>query len=177
MEEKERAMLKQSGRGRNRSRGQSLVEFSVVLPVLLALTGVVIDASRLYQVWVNLESSTRDAAQYLATSDRDPYSANYTWSGSNADGKAQYILETGTGNAFAISPTSGTLTDCSSGQVTTSYATDTTWTSGGSSAFPLSTARVKSCLAFKTIFAYPFLTTNGAWQLRTEREMTILVGR
>ena len=170
-------MLKRFGGGRNRSRGQSLVEFSVVLPVMLALTGVVIDASRLYQVWVNLESSTRDAAQYLATSNRDPSNADYTTAGSNADNKAQYILETGTGSSFAISPTSGTLTDCSSGQVTTTYTVDTTWTNGGSSAFPLSTAKVKSCLAFKTVFAYPFLTTNGAWQLRTEREMTVLVGR
>ena len=51
-----------------RERGQSLVEFSIVLPVLLAIVGVVIDASRVYLAWSSLESATRDAAQYLATS-------------------------------------------------------------------------------------------------------------
>ena len=170
-------MASQSDRARERSRGQSLVEFSVVLPVLLALTGVVIDASRVYQAWNNLESSTRDAAQYLATSNRDPYSPDHTWAGSDADAKAQFIVERATGETFAISPTNGTLTDCSGPQITTTYSTDTTRSLGGSSSFPLSTAKVMTCLPFRTIFAYPFLTTDGAWQLKSEREITILVGR
>src|SRR5688572_26231067 len=110
-----------------RERGQSLVEFAIVLPVLFALVGVVIDASRVYLAWSSLESATRDAAQYLATSDKDPYSADYTWPGSDADAKADYILEATTGETFATSPTNGTLTDCTTAQVTTVYSTDASW--------------------------------------------------
>src|SRR5215211_3219165 len=145
-----------------RERGQSLVEFSIVLPVLLAITGVVIDASRVYLTWSSLESATRDAAQYLATSSTDPYSPDYTWAGSDADLKAEYILEQTTGLTFTRSSTSGALTNCTAtAQVTTSYSTNTSFANGGSAANPLSTARVKTCFPFKTLFAYPFLTTNG----------------
>ncbi|HET9852416.1 MAG TPA: TadE/TadG family type IV pilus assembly protein [Candidatus Limnocylindrales bacterium] len=163
---------------RGRSRGQSLVEFSIVFPVLLAITGVVIDASRVYLAWSSLESATRDAAQYLATSSTDPYSPDYTWAGTDADAKADYILELTTGEIFATSPSSGVLTDCTNtAQVTTVYSTNTSFANGGSAANPLSTARVKSCFPFRTLFAYPFLTTNGAWVLQSERQITILVGR
>lgn len=160
-----------------RQRGQSLVEFAVILPVLLGLVGVVIDASRVYNAWTNLESATRDAAQYLATSSSDPFSADYTWGGSETDAKAQYLLEATTGTTFGISPTAGTLTDCTTPQVTTTYSKSTNWQDGGSVANPLSTAKVGACLTFQTLFAYPFLTTNGGWMLRSEREMTLLVGR
>ena len=164
--------------GRERKqRGQSLVEFSVVLPVLLALVGIVIDASRLYQVWTNLESASRDAAQYLATSNTDPSSPDHTWAGNDADVKAKYILDVATGVTFNVSPTSGALTDCNQPQVTTTYFTDTSWQNGGSVTNPLSTATVYTCLPFRTLFAYPFITTDGVWVLRSEREITMLVGR
>jgi Flp pilus assembly protein TadG len=161
-----------------RARGQSLVEFSIVLPVLLAIAGVVIDASRVYLAWSSLESATRDAAQYLATSSTNAYSADYTWAGSDADLKAKYILDNTTGNVFTVSPTSGSLSGCSTtAQVTTIYSTSTSYTNGASAGNPLSTARVISCYPFRTLFAYPFLTTNGAWVLQTERQISILVGR
>ena len=160
-----------------RQRGQSLVEFSVVLPVLLAIVGIVIDASRVYQAWTNLESATRDAAQYLATSSTDPTSPDYTTQGVNSDGKAAYILTEATGFTFTRSPTQGTLTDCSQPQVTTTYSTDTSDASGGTASNPAGTARVLACLPFRTLFAYPFLTTNGSWIVRSDRSYTILVGR
>jgi Flp pilus assembly protein TadG len=167
-------------RGRTRSRrqrGQSLVEFSVVLPVLLAIVGVVIDASRVYQAWTNLESATRDAAQYLATSDTDPTSLDHTTQGTNSDNKAIYLLNEATGATFTRSPTQGTLTNCNQPQVTTTFTTDTSFESGGTAANPAGTARVKACLPFRTLFAYPFITTNGAWIVQSDRKYTILVGR
>jgi Flp pilus assembly protein TadG len=165
------------GKRSPRHRGQSLVEFSIVLPVLLAIVGVVIDASRVYQSWTNLESATRDAAQYLATSDTDPTSADYTTQGTNSDGKAKYILDQATGFTFTRSTTQGTLTDCSHPQVTTTYTTDTSFASGGSTSNPVGKARVLACLPFRTLFSYPFLTTNGAWIVRSDRNYSILVGR
>jgi Flp pilus assembly protein TadG len=173
-----------AGRARRRfgllrgGRGQSLVEFSVVLPVLLALVGIVIDASRLYTAWVNLESATRDAAQYLARSDTDPYASDYTWAGADADAKAAYILETALNVTFDASPSSGTLVNCEDEpEVTTTYSLDTSWNAGGSVANPLSTAKVSACVPFRTLFQYPFITTNGVWVLQSEREMTVIVGR
>lgn len=171
------AKIRRGRAERGAQRGQSLVEFAVVLPVLFALVGVVIDASRLYLAWSSLESATRDAAQYLATSSSDPLAVDRTWPGTDADAKAEYIVERTTGHAFAISTTGGTLTDCTAGQVTTVYSTNTRWQDGGSVANPLSTAKVMTCLPFKTLFSYPFLTTDGAWLLSSEREMTVIIGR
>jgi Flp pilus assembly protein TadG len=165
------------GRRRSRHRGQSLVEFSIVLPVLLTIVGIVIDASRVYQAWTNLESATRDAAQYLATSDTDPTSADYTTQGMNSDSKAAYLLRTATGFNFIRSTNQGTLTDCSQPQVTTTYTTNTAYSGGGSTSNPAGTARVTACLPFRTLFAYPFLTQNGAWTVTSDRSYTILVGR
>jgi Flp pilus assembly protein TadG len=164
-------------RKRWRHRGQSLVEFSIVLPLLLTMVGVIIDAARVYQAWTNLESATRDAAQYLATSDTDPTSPNYTTQGTNSDNKAVLILSESTGFTFTPSGTRGTLTNCSQAQLTTTYATDTTFASGGSVSNPLGTARVMACLPFRTLFAYPLITQNGAWVIKTDRSYSILVGR
>ena len=52
--------------GRTRTRGQSLVEFALVFPVVLFLTLVAIDFGRIYLGWVNLEQMTRIAANYAA---------------------------------------------------------------------------------------------------------------
>src|SRR3954468_8482009 len=52
-----------------RTAGQSLVEFAVLLPVMLTLFGAAVDVARVYQAWITLEASTRDAAEYVATYD------------------------------------------------------------------------------------------------------------
>lgn len=165
-------------RKRWRQRGQSLVEFSIVLPLLLTMVGVIIDAARVYQAWTNLESATRDAAQYLATSDTDPTSPDYTIQGTNSDNKAIFIISEATGFTFTPSGTRGTLTSCTTGaQLTTTYTADTTFANGGSASNPVGTARVASCLPFRTLFAYPLLTNNGVWVISSDRSYKILVGR
>jgi Flp pilus assembly protein TadG len=170
--------VRRSGTRRRRgNRGQSLVEFAVVLPVMLAIGGVLIDAARLYQVWTTLESATRDAAQYLAMSSNDPYSPDYTWPGEDADSKAAYILGAATLYPVERSMSPASLASCAVPQVTTVYTQDTTATTGGTVANPSSTATVTVCIPFRTIFAYPFLTTNGAFYLRTQRTITMIMGR
>lgn len=162
---------------RSKHRGQSLVEFSIVLPLLLTMVGVIIDAARVYQAWTNLESATRDAAQYLATSDTDPTSPDYTTQGTNSDNKAIFIVSEATGFTFTPSATRGTLTDCTGPQLTTTYAADVSFANGGSASNPVGTARVVSCLPFRTLFAYPLLTNNGVWVIKADRTYKILVGR
>lgn len=161
-----------------RQRGQSIVEFSIILPLLLTMVGVIIDAARVYQAWTNLESATRDAAQYLATSSTDPASPNYTVEGTNSDNKAIFILSEATGFTFTPSGSRGTLTGCNNGaQLTTTYSANTTAAMGGTAANPVGTARVISCVPFRTLFSYPLLTNNGVWVIGSDRSYKILVGR
>src|SRR4026209_236696 len=53
-------------RRRKRTRGQSLVEFALVAPVLLLLMLVAIDFGRVFLGWVNLQQMTRIAAGYAS---------------------------------------------------------------------------------------------------------------
>jgi PKD repeat protein len=53
-------------RDRNRSRGQSVVEFALVVPILLLLMLVAIDFGRIYLGWVNLQQMARIAANDAA---------------------------------------------------------------------------------------------------------------
>jgi Flp pilus assembly protein TadG len=165
--------------GNQRMRGQSVAEFALVGAVLLALVGVAVDFARLYQAWLNIESGTRDAAQYLATSNPDPLDVNY--SGTNPNEKAQYLLQLATGVTFSINATQAT---CPDGRVTTTYTQSTAVTEGGSVAYPVGIGKVTSCMPFKTLFAYPILGADGDllllsgnWVLRSERTYRTLVGR
>jgi Flp pilus assembly protein TadG len=49
-----------------RSRGQSAVEFALVLPVLLTITLIALDFGRVFMGWVDLNNSVRVAADYAA---------------------------------------------------------------------------------------------------------------
>src|SRR6478752_572513 len=48
------------------SRGQSLVEFAMVLPILLFLTLIALDFGRVYLGYINLQNMARIAANYAA---------------------------------------------------------------------------------------------------------------
>ncbi len=72
-----------AGRHR-RSRGQSLVEFALVLPVLLLIVLFALDFGRAFFAWVSLNNAARVAANYAAINPK-------AWAGSgNAVQKAQY---------------------------------------------------------------------------------------
>ena len=67
-----------------RRRGQSLVEFAIVLPILLLLTVVALDFGRVYLGWINLQSMSRIAANLAANNPT-------AWQGGgDADVKATY---------------------------------------------------------------------------------------
>jgi Flp pilus assembly protein TadG len=161
--------------------GQSVVEFALLLPVLLALVGVGIDFARVYQTWTNLESATRDAAQYLATSNVDPTAADYTVPNATAnatnDGKAKFVLDNETGSNFTRS-NAATLGTCSGATFTTvTGSADTTLANGGTDRNPVQQVTVLSCIPFRPLFAYPYATTNGAWILQSSRVYSVIVGR
>jgi len=51
---------------RRRGRGQSLVEFALVLPILLFLTLIALDFGRVYLGYINLQNMSRIAANFAA---------------------------------------------------------------------------------------------------------------
>ena len=53
-----------STRGRERTLGQSLVEFALVLPILLFLTLIALDFGRVYLGYINLQNMSRIAANF-----------------------------------------------------------------------------------------------------------------
>ena len=55
-----------SRRGRVFARGQSLVEFAVVLPLLLVFFLVIADFGRIFVALISVESATREAAEVVA---------------------------------------------------------------------------------------------------------------
>lgn len=157
-----------------RTKGQSLVEFAIVLPVMLAFLGMMLDVAQVYQRWIRLEQATRDAAQYIATNTDD---LRVDWTGTDADTKAKSILQTETDATFTVS-SSQTACPLPNGKVTTTVSTpNTASTSGGSTANPVQTVRVRSCIGFQTLFPYPYLTTNGQWILTSDRTYSTIVGR
>ena len=66
-----------------RSRGQSLAEFALVVPVLLLLTLMAIDFGRVYLGWVNLQNMARIAANFAANNPT-------AWATNDAAVKAKY---------------------------------------------------------------------------------------
>ena len=68
----------------HRRRGQSLVEFAIVLPIMLFLTLVALDFGRVYLGWINLQSMSRIAANLAANNPT-------AWQGGgDADVQAKY---------------------------------------------------------------------------------------
>jgi PKD repeat protein len=77
-------LLRPSRRHRERTLGQSLVEFAIVLPIILFLTLIALDFGRVYLGWINLQSMTRIAANLAANNPT-------AWSGGgDADVQAKY---------------------------------------------------------------------------------------
>jgi Flp pilus assembly protein TadG len=58
--------MKGEGRKSKREKGQSLVEFAIVLPFLLVILAGVLDVGRLYYVSVSISDAAAEGAAYAA---------------------------------------------------------------------------------------------------------------
>lgn len=173
---------------RGRMHGQSLAEFALIAPVMLGLLGIGVDFARIFFTWVDLESATRDAAQYVAndpalqitgggyydSTDTTNYCATYPCTGAPST-DAKTILDAATGKTFTKA---SSQTDCTSPKVWASLSSpDPALASGGSSKYPVAKVQITACVPFRTFISYPIITTNGTWIVRTDRTMSTLVGR
>lgn len=185
-----------SRRPRRGAKGQSLVEFALVAPVMLALMGIAIDGARLYFSYVKLESAARDAAQYVASDPAYSTSGGYyepTDTSNNCPSfpctavpstDAQTVVQNETGTTFTRQ---STQTNCRIGSQTTGTRAPLVWaslsspdpsaSSGGSNKYPVAKVEVTVCIPFKFIIPWPVISEGGAWILRSDRTVSTLVGR
>lgn len=182
---------------KHHQRGQGLVEFALILPIMVAMLGISIDIARLYFVWIDVESATRHAAQWIAT---DP---GYTTTGGYYDQSdaANYCGLPGAAAGFPCTDAPGTdaktvldrevkvvftkvttAPTCATVSAPTVYAViqdspSVSDADGASAGYPVATAKVIACLPFRSFFSYPLLTQNGAWHIAIERTFSVQVGR
>lgn len=157
-----------SERNRRRSLGQSLVEFALILPIVLTLTGAAIDLSRVFGVWVTLDSATRDAAEQVA-------SDVTVTSQSQAATRGKAILCSQLVATAGFAAPAGAPTACTSPSATVAWSSSSA--APGTARNPVVTVTVTSSLQFRTLFPYPLFTQGGAWTLNSIQKYEILQGR
>lgn len=154
---------------RRRHRGQSLVEFAIILPLLLAFLGATVDFARLYQAWVTLQSATRDAAEYAATS-----ATTATQAGTDA----QRVVCLATQGLAGFQPGGGgNPATCTSPAVSVVSYDRSTTAPGATTRFPVATVRIRATFDFRMLFNYPFLTRDGSWTITADQSYSISQGR
>jgi Flp pilus assembly protein TadG len=68
--------LRRHGSAGPRSRGQSVVEFALILPILLFLTLGVVDTARVFSGYISLTNGVSNAASYASQGDYDNWCAS-----------------------------------------------------------------------------------------------------
>jgi Flp pilus assembly protein TadG len=158
---------------RRGSHGQSVAEFALLLPVMLAFLGLTIDFARVFQTWITLESATRDAAEYAATSGTDSTDA-LTKAKKTICLQAQNIP--GFRRSTLSSPND--VQQCLQPSVTvTAFSLSTSSAIGGSSLNPIGSATITASVPFTPLFAYPFLTSNGTMTVTSQATFSVAQGR
>jgi Flp pilus assembly protein TadG len=164
-------MNKRSGPQARRPRGQSLVEFALILPLLLTFLGATVDFARLFHGWITLQSATRAAAESAATN-------SITSGAALTEARRVVCIQTQNLPGFQAgvgSPPASTES-CTAPTVSiVSYARSFT-DPGASTRYPIATVSVRTSLPFTTLFPYPFLP-KGVWTLSSTQSYSIIQGR
>lgn len=149
-----------------------MAEFALLLPVLLAFLGLTIDFARVFQAWIALDSATRDAAEYAATTGTDSADAL-------TKAKRTICLQVQNVPGFTKSglASPNDVNQCTSPTVTVVSFSLSTTADGASSRYPIGTATIRASLPFSMLFAYPFLTRNGTWTITSDATFSVAQGR
>jgi len=172
MDEKNELALRPPKEFRRPRRGQSMVEFALILPLLLAFVGASVDMARVFQAWMTLEGATRDAAEMAASG---------TTNSSQALDVAKKVVcqQTSELAGFQRSTlaTPDDVNKCLSPTASITAFTCNKLTGGGTTRNPIVTVTVEATLPFKTLFSYPLLTQNQAWNLTSTQSYSIVLNR
>lgn len=155
-----------------KGRGQSITEFALVLPIMLAFLGLTLDFSRVYQAWITLESATRDAAEEAAT--------NATTSAEALDAARRTIClqaQDIPGFVRGTSPSPDDVEQCAAPLVTIVSFSVSPTAPGASDRYPVGSATVQVSMPFSPLLAYPLITQGGAWTITTSSSFSIIQGR
>lgn len=157
---------------RTRSRGQSVTEFALILPLMLGFLGLTIDFARVFQVWMTLESATRDAAEAAATTATTSASALSL-------ARQTVCLQSRTLPGFqpSSSPAPNNINQCVAPNVSVSSFSVSSTAPGATVTYPIGSATVQVSVPFRTLFAYPFITQNGSWTVVTRGSFSVVQGR
>jgi Flp pilus assembly protein TadG len=157
---------------RARRRGQSLVEFALILPILLAFVGASVDMARLFQAWITIESATRDAAESAASR-----SVNST----QARDHARTTLCLQTRNLAGFTPSANPAPDdirkCISPSTTITAFSCSATSNGATGLNPIVTVTVQASLPFKMLFHYPLITHDQTWTFTSTQTYSIVLNR
>ena len=155
-----------------KARGQSVTEFALILPVMLAFLGLTLDFARVFQAWITLESATRDAAEAAATKAT-------TTAGALDLAQRTICLQSDNIPGFTRSaqPSPDDVQLCAAPLVTIVTFTRSTTAVGASPTYPLGTATVQSQMNFAPLLAYPLITQNGTWTITSQASFSIIQGR
>jgi Flp pilus assembly protein TadG len=155
------------GSRRRTPRGQSLVELSLLLPILAAVLGGSIDFARVYQASITLQSAARNAAEAAAT--------DATTQG-EAVAIARRVVCTETQHLTGFVPGGGgDITTCTSPAVTVTFSSSES-VPGAAPGYPIATATVEARLGFAMLFTWPYLP-DGVWTLDPSKSFSIVQNR
>jgi Flp pilus assembly protein TadG len=147
-------------------RGQALVELAVVLPLLLAFAGIIVDFGRAYAAQVSLESVTRAAAEYVAGNATSPETAL-------AEARARICGEMEGVIGYVAGDTPAT---CLQPNVAITSYTRSSTAPGATAFFPLGSVTVEATVPFEMLMHWPWLD-EGTWTLRAAESFQVLQGR
>ena len=149
-----------------------MAEFALLLPVMLAFFGVTIDFARIFQAWITLDSATRDAAEYAASNATGSTDA-LTKAKKTICLQAQNVP--GFTRSGLASPND--VEQCTNPTVSVVSWSLSTTADGASTRYPVGAATIRATLPFNMLFAYPFLTHNGAWTITSQATFSVAQGR
>jgi Flp pilus assembly protein TadG len=151
-------------------RGQSVVEFALLLPVLLAFLGATVDIARVFQTWITLNSAVRDAAEWAASASNAGNAAS--------DARKVVCLQAqglpGFARGTGAAPVD--VEQCSWPNVATKWTSSTT-AAGATVTHPIATATVNANFDFRPLLDYPLITNDGAWSLSVTQTFSITQNR
>jgi Flp pilus assembly protein TadG len=153
-------------------RGQSIAEFALILPLLLAIFGATLDFARLYQAWIALQAATRIAAEYVAEEDLTIITAT-----SDARRLICSSMQSQPGFQPSLLLPPNDVNQCLQPTVTVLSFTRSTTAPGATVANPIGSATVRAELPFRMLFDYPVLTESGTWRIRVDESYSVIQGR